>query len=80
MRALNAGAGVARRSGEPARVAGTAVPAALAGLGVLHAAWALGWRRPGGDDEAFAATIYSPLSLALGAGALLVARDPRVSR
>ncbi|PSL07034.1 uncharacterized protein DUF3995 [Haloactinopolyspora alba] len=29
-------------------------PAGLAGLGAVHAAWALGWRWPGGTDEAWA--------------------------
>lgn len=33
---------------------GVAVPATLAGLGALHAAWALGWRWPGGSDRALA--------------------------
>jgi hypothetical protein len=60
MRALNAvEARVVRRSGEPGGVAGVAVPAALTGLGALHAAWALGWRRPGGTDEAFAERVVS---------------------
>jgi hypothetical protein len=43
MRVLNAvEARVVHRSREPAAVAGVAVPAALTGLGVLHAAWTLG--------------------------------------
>ncbi|NYI80257.1 DUF3995 domain-containing protein [Nocardioides panzhihuensis] len=29
-------------------------PVGLGGLGLLHAAWALGWRWPGGSDEAWA--------------------------
>jgi hypothetical protein len=31
-----------------------AVPTVLGALAALHAAWALGWRWPGGDDRAFA--------------------------
>ena len=49
---------VARRltgpAGQARGVAAAGVPATLAGLAALHAAWALGWRWPGGDDEAFA--------------------------
>ena len=36
------------------RASATAVPVTLGALAALHAAWALGWRWPGGDDEAFA--------------------------
>jgi len=36
------------------RVGGVAVPAALAALAALHAAWALGWRWPGGSDRELA--------------------------
>jgi Protein of unknown function (DUF3995) len=36
------------------RLAALAVPGALLALGAIHAAWALGWRWPGGDDAAFA--------------------------
>jgi uncharacterized protein DUF3995/polyketide cyclase/dehydrase/lipid transport protein len=36
------------------RLAAVAVPGALVALGGIHAAWALGWRWPGGDDAAFA--------------------------
>jgi len=36
------------------RSLGVAVPAALGGIAALHAAWALGWRWPGGSDKAFA--------------------------
>ncbi|WP_069111677.1 DUF3995 domain-containing protein [Jiangella alba] len=32
-------------------------PVGLGGLGLLHAAWALGWRWPGGSDEAWAERI-----------------------
>jgi hypothetical protein len=35
------------------RLAAIAVPGALVALGGIHAAWALGWRWPGGDDAAF---------------------------
>ncbi len=41
-------------SRQAARMAGVAVPAALAGIGAIHAAWALGWRWPGGSDQALA--------------------------
>jgi hypothetical protein len=37
-----------------ARVSAVAVPSALIGLAALHAAWALGWRWPGGDERAWA--------------------------
>ena len=43
-----------RRRSPAVRAGATAVPVTLAGLSALHAAWALGWRWPGGDDEAFA--------------------------
>jgi hypothetical protein len=46
-----------RRLARRADVAGVAVPATLAALAGLHAAWALGWRWPGGDDRAFAERI-----------------------
>jgi Protein of unknown function (DUF3995) len=36
------------------RLASLAIPGALAALAAIHAAWALGWRWPGGDDVAFA--------------------------
>jgi Protein of unknown function (DUF3995) len=36
------------------RLAALAVPGALVAIGGIHAAWALGWRWPGGDDAAFA--------------------------
>jgi uncharacterized protein DUF3995/polyketide cyclase/dehydrase/lipid transport protein len=36
------------------RLAAVAIPGALAALAGIHAAWALGWRWPGGDDAAFA--------------------------
>ena len=36
------------------RLVALAVPGALLALGAIHSAWALGWRRPGGDDAAFA--------------------------
>lgn len=37
-----------------AGLSAVAVPSTLAGLAALHAAWALGWRWPGGSDRAFA--------------------------
>ena len=43
-----------RRPSRLSRAGGVAVPAALAGIAALHAAWALGWRWPGGSDRAFA--------------------------
>jgi hypothetical protein len=39
------------------RLATIAVPGALVALGGIHAAWALGWRWPGGDDAAFAGRV-----------------------
>jgi Protein of unknown function (DUF3995) len=47
-------AGPERRGARSDRVAGVAVPAALTAIAALHAAWALGWRWPGGDDRAWA--------------------------
>jgi hypothetical protein len=44
----------ADRRRRAARFGGMAVPAVLTALAALHAAWALGWRWPGGDDRAFA--------------------------
>jgi Protein of unknown function (DUF3995) len=46
------------------RPAAVLVPAALAALAALHAAWALGWRWPGHDDESLAERV-------VGAGAEL---------
>jgi hypothetical protein len=45
----------------PARIA---VPAGLGATAAIHAAWALGWRWPGGTDAALAARV-------VGAGATL---------
>ena len=59
MNAVEARLARERRPGNLGRVAGVAVPMALAGLAALHAAWALGWRWPGGSDEAFAERIVS---------------------
>jgi Polyketide cyclase / dehydrase and lipid transport len=36
------------------RPAGILVPAALGAIAAIHAAWALGWRWPGGTDDALA--------------------------
>ena len=47
----------------PARIV---VPTALGGLALIHAAWALGWRWPGGTDQALAERV-------VGAGAALPA-------
>ena len=44
------------------RACGVGVPAVLVALAALHAAWALGWRWPGGSDRAFAERV-------LGSGA-----------
>ena len=41
------------------RVGVIAVPPTLAALGGLHAAWALGWRWPGGSDQALAERVLS---------------------
>lgn len=46
------------------RPAGIVVPAALGAIAALHAAWALGWRWPGGTDQALAERV-------VGAGAEL---------
>lgn len=59
MRALNAVEArlLARENRSPDRLErtlGVAVPVTLAGIAAVHAAWALGWRWPGGSDEAFA--------------------------
>ena len=43
-----------RRPVALARISGVAVPVALTGIAALHAAWALGWRWPGGTDRALA--------------------------
>jgi hypothetical protein len=41
------------------RAGAVAVPPALAALGALHAAWALGWRWPGSDDRGLAERVLS---------------------
>jgi hypothetical protein len=46
------------------RPAGIVVPVVLGAIAVVHAAWALGWRWPGGTDEALAERV-------VGAGAEL---------
>lgn len=45
-------------------IGGVATPAGLAAIAALHAAWALGWRWPGGDDRELAERM-------IGAGAEL---------
>lgn len=40
-----------------ARLCAIAVPAALGAIAAIHAAWALGWRWPGGNDREFAERI-----------------------
>ena len=53
------------------RAGAMAVPPALAALGALHAAWALGWRWPGGDDRGLAERVLSRSERErLGAGGL----------
>lgn len=53
------------------RAGAMAVPPALAGLGALHAAWALGWRWPGSDDRGLAERVLSRSERErLGAGRL----------
>lgn len=47
--------------GPAARAAGIGVPVVLAAVGAVHAAWAFGWRWPGGSDQALA-------DLVVGAG------------
>ena len=39
---------------------GVAIPAALSGLAAVHAAWALGWRWPGGSDRELAERVVGP--------------------
>lgn len=64
-------------------------PVGLTSLGVVHAAWALGWRWPGGTDEAWAerlsgspeapsaaATWVVALGLTGAAGAVAMANAP----
>jgi hypothetical protein len=54
MRALSRLEAAATRPRRPAGAAGTLVITALLALAGLHAAWALGWRWPGGDDAELA--------------------------
>lgn len=42
------------------RLSGVAVPAVLAVTAVIHAAWAYGWRWPGGSDSALAERVVGP--------------------
>jgi hypothetical protein len=76
------------------RTAATGVPATLAAIAALHAAWALGWRWPGGSDRALAETVVGPGaelpppaaawavsgSLALAAGLVAAAARPGAGR
>jgi hypothetical protein len=45
------------------RACGIAVPAALAAVAAIHAAWALGWRWPGGTDQRFAERVLDAQEL-----------------
>lgn len=47
------------RMDRAARIGGVLVPATLFALAALHAAWALGWRWPGGSDREFAKRVLS---------------------
>ena len=74
------------------RLAALAVPGALMALGALHAAWALGWRWPGGDDVAFAERVVGngaevpptwatwAVATALAGGAIVVHRAANGAR
>lgn len=63
------------------RLAAFVVPPALAAIGAVHAAWALGWRWPGGDDAALAERVVGngaelpPASATWAVAAALAAGD-----
>jgi len=61
---MNAGARTSGTIAEPSRTltraAAVGVPASLAALAALHAAWALGWRWPGGSDREWVETVGGP--------------------
>jgi len=48
---------IARRNRTLTRAAAVGVPANLVALAALHAAWALGWRWPGGSDRECVETV-----------------------
>jgi hypothetical protein len=68
------------------QVAALVVPGALTAIGGLHAAWALGWRWPGGNDAAFAERVVGngaelpPTWATWGVAAALVAAGAVVHR
>jgi Protein of unknown function (DUF3995) len=53
-----------------AGAAGVGVPATIAGVAVVHGAWAAGWHWPGGSEEALAQRVLSSSSTAMPPGAL----------
>lgn len=54
------------------RVCRIAVPTTLTACAALHAAWALGWRWPGGSDQAFAEHVFSERTrVRLGSGGVV---------
>ncbi len=52
-----------RRVGPAARAGRVAVPAGLTAIAAVHAAWALGWRWPGGSDAALAERVVGGTDL-----------------
>lgn len=63
MRAMNGFVRRRQASVPPARLARTSgwvVSGLLAGIAAIHAAWALGWRWPGGSDQALADRVVAP--------------------
>ena len=82
------------RSRPVTRAAAAGVPTGLAAIAALHAAWALGWRWPGGSDRELAETVGGPGAelpppaeiwevagaLALAAAVVAAAARPRAGR
>lgn len=60
----------ARRGSDAVRLVG---PVGLGALGAMHAAWALGWRWPGGTDEAWAERIAGSTELPTAAQTWMMA-------
>lgn len=51
---------IAPRNRTLTSVATVGVPTGLVAIAALHAAWAIGWRWPGGSDREFAETVGGP--------------------